>query len=277
MSNTLRLLYNNAADRSTVTASSTAGSLVASNLLTDRKSDTWRATGTSATLTVTFTATEIVSMFAMPFCNLTSAATFRIKCYTNVADVTPVLDTGVVYAAPSSPLGMWEWGNVPLGVNAYSYGGASYGVAYFAANPIRKMTIDIVDTTNPSGYIEGSRIVAGTYFMPERNAEYGAKWTVVDTSKSERNDSSDLITDLGSRSKKISFDLANMTASDRSAVMNILRGNGLARPVFLSIFPQDSDSSIEQSYQVYGKLSQQSVIGMPYYGAYDTTIEIEEA
>lgn len=276
MSN-LRILYNNAADRSTITASSTAGGLVATNLLTERKTETWRATGTSATITLTWTSAEIVSMVALPFCNLTSGATFRVKGYTNVADASPIVDSGVVYACAATPLGLWDWGNVPLGVNAYTYGGAAYGVAYFTANAIKKLTIDIVDSTNPSGYIEASRCVCGAFWSPINNAEFDPKWVIIENAKHDRNDAGDLITDIGSKSKKIQFDLANMTPADRNTVTNILRGNGVARPVFLSLFPQDSDSSLEQTYQVYGKLSNQSSVGYPNWNLFNTTLEIEEA
>lgn len=277
MSNHLRVVYNNAADRSSVSASTTAGSLVASNLLTDYKSDVYRSIGTTTTITATWASAELVGMVALPFCNLTSAATFRVKLYTNVADVTPVLDTGVVTACASTPLGAWEWGSVPLGVNAYSYVGAAYGRAWFATTAIKKLELIVEDTTNVSGYIEASRLVCGAYFTPEHNAELDASWEVIDKSSQERNEATDLITDLGSKSKKITFNLQHMTVTDRNAITNILRGNGMARPLFVSLFPEDADSSQEQLYQVYGKLPQQASIGIAYWNAYNTTLEIEEA
>jgi len=273
----IRIVYNNAADRATITASSTAGSLAASNLKTDFKSAIYRSTGTTTTITLTWTTAEFVGMVALPFSNLTSPATLQVKCYTESTDVSPVLDTGVVSACAAAPLGAWDWGNVPLGVNAYSYVGSAYGRAWFETNAIKKMEVIISDTTNPSGYIEASRIVCGAYFEPINNAELNAQWAVNETSTNTRNDSSDLITDLGSKSKKISFSLEHMTPSDRASVTNILRGNGIARPVFLSLFPEDSDASQEQLYQVYGKLSQQSAVSIAYWNAYSSTLEVEES
>ena len=51
MADNVRIIYDNAADRATITASSTAGVLVASNMQDDRKSVVWRSTSTSATIT----------------------------------------------------------------------------------------------------------------------------------------------------------------------------------------------------------------------------------
>jgi len=277
MSNKLRVVYNNAANRGILTASSTAGTLVASNLLTDSKADTWRATGTSATITVIFSSSEMVSMVAFPFCNFTPSATIQVKCYTNSGDVSAVLDTGAVLAAAPTPLGMWDWGNVPLGVNSYSYGGASYGVVWFATQSVKKVEIIILDTSNAAGYIEASRLVMGAYWSPENDAELSPVWQPIETTTSTRNDASDLVSDIGTLNKKLQLTLPVMTPSDRNSMMNVLRGNGMSRPIFLSLFPQDSDSSAEQAYQIYGKLASQPALTLPNWNLYSTTIEIEEA
>lgn len=277
MTNKLRVVYNNAANRGTVTASSTAGSLVASNLLTDSKSDVWRSTSTTATITVTFASPELVSMVAFPFCNLISTDLLRVKCYTNTGDTTPILDTGNVLANAPVPLGLWDWGNVPLGVNAYSYGGAAYGVAWFETKTVRKVEIIITATLNPSGYIEAARLVMGTYWSPENDVELSPQLSPIESTTQTRNDSGDLISDIGFMSKKLQLTLPVMTPADRNALLNILRGNGMSRPIFLSLFPEDEDSTREQHYQIYGKLPAQSTVNLPNWNLYSSTIEIEEA
>lgn len=277
MSNKLRVVYNNAANRGTVTASSTAGTLVASNLLTDSKADTWRATGTSATITVVFTTAEIVNSIITPFANYTSGATFRVKYYTNAADVSSIYDSTALSACAPVPLGLWEWGSVPLGVNAYSYGGASYGRLFTPTHTVKKIEITITDTGNPSGYIEASRLVVGSYWEPNNDAELSPQWIPVEDSTHERSDAGDLRTDIGTLNKKLQITLPVMDATDRNAMMNVLRGNGMSRPIFLSLFPDDEDSTKEQHFQVYGKLAQQTGITLANWNLYSTTIEIEEA
>ncbi len=231
MSNKLRVVYNNAANRGTVTASSTAGTLVASNLLTDSKADTWRATGTSATITIVFTTAEIVNTIVTPFANYTSGVTFRVKYYTNAADASPVYDSTAIAACAPVPLGVWDWGSVPLGVNAYSYGGASYGRLFTPTHTVKKIELIITDTGNPSGYIEASRLVVGSYWEPNNDAELSPQWVPIETSTHTRNDASDLVTDIGTLNKKLQITLPVMDASDRNAMMNVLRGNGMSRPI----------------------------------------------
>lgn len=86
MSN-LRIVYDNAADRAAITASSTAGALAAANLLTDTKSDVWRATGPSARLTLAWAVAEAIQALVLPFCNLSPTATWRVRA-TNEAPTT---------------------------------------------------------------------------------------------------------------------------------------------------------------------------------------------
>ena len=73
----LRLIYDNVASSATLTASTTAGTLAASNMLTDVKSVVHRSTGTSVTYTMTWTANQTVGGVALPATNLTSTATIR--------------------------------------------------------------------------------------------------------------------------------------------------------------------------------------------------------
>lgn len=81
----LRLLFDNAIDRATLTASSTAGALVAANLQTDVKSDVWRATSTTARLTGIFNAAEAVQAIVLPMCNLSPTAMMRARVTSEAA------------------------------------------------------------------------------------------------------------------------------------------------------------------------------------------------
>lgn len=275
----MKILYDNAVDRKlSITASTTAGSLAASNLLTEAKSEVWRSTGTTATLTTTWTNAEFVNCVVLPFCNLTSSATFRVKLYTNVADVSPVLDTGTVLACAAAPLGFWNWGNVPLGVNAYSYGGGNYGRAFFTSYPVKKVEVIITDSSNPSGYIEASRLVLGATYTPENDANLddGVNFNIMDTTVNTRTGGGDLKSDIGTQSKSITFSLSHMSASDRNTVQNILKGNASYKPVFISLFPQDADPTKEQTYQIYGKLSENLNMGHAVWNLFNSQIEIKE-
>jgi hypothetical protein len=278
MSN-LRIIYDNAIDRASLVASTTAGALVAANLLSDIKSDVWRSTATIATITATFTTPELIAGVVIPFCNFTSLATVRVRGYTNVGDATPIFDTGAVLCSQAPLLGLWGWGT-PLGANAFSYGGGVYARVWVDANAtpaaVMKLVVDINDTTNPSGYIEAGRLVAGNYWSPTTNVNYGAAVTTIDTSKQLRNDAGDLLTDNGTRHRKQTLNLSAMSPTDRALLWNILAGNGLSRPMLLSLFPNDADSQLEQSHQMYCKLVVTPIVSIPYFNNYAASFDLEE-
>ena len=273
----LRVIYNNAADRATLSATTSAGNLIPANMKSDIKSAVWRATGTSASITATWTTGETISGVALPFCNFTSGATMRVRGYTNTGDASPVFDTGVILACPAVALGLWGWGSDSLGVNAFSYGGGSYGRVW-VDNPatVKKLVIDIVDTGNTAGYIEVSRMVAGDYWEPKIGPEQGATMTVVDTSKHFRTDAGDQMTDTGTRHRKQTFSLPSLDESDRAKMWDILWGNGMARPIFISLYPNHSDIRLEQTHQLYGKLVTTPIMGTPYFNRHNASIDIEE-
>lgn len=274
----LRIVYNNAANRvSSIVASSTAGTLAASNLLTDIKTQVWRTNNVvvGPTLTLTWASPELIGVVALPYCNLTSAGQMRVQGYTNAGDASPVFDTGLQTAAPSS-FGTEQWGHLPLGVNAYSYGGGTYACLWFAPVSVRKIVITFSDNLNPSGYIEAARVVCGAYWEPTLNCEYGAVAGAGDMSKHERDDGGNLRTDRGPRYKTLSFSLSLLPAADRNQVWRLIYGNGMANPVFVSLMPDDTDAAGEQIFQIYGKLAKGGAITYQFYNQFNSQIELEE-
>jgi hypothetical protein len=199
-----------------------------------------------------------------------------VRGYTNTGDSVPLFDTGAVIANPNSALGVWDWGSSPLGVNSFAYGGGTYGTVWFAIQPVRKLLIDIVDTNNASAYVEAGRLVAGTYWSPDRNPSYGAQPSVTGTSKHERNDSGDLMTARGAKYRKMTLPMNDMTPADRAKLWNILRSNGMSKPMLVSLFPESADPDLEQAHQLYGKLSQISAITVSNYSGYSSTLALEE-
>jgi hypothetical protein len=301
--NNLRIVYQNLADysTSTITASSTASvATPTTNLKLDSKSLVWRS-ATSATTTVkanllvAFAATSMVGNITLPFCNLTSTATIRVRGFSgatpilgdaysanaatavNTNGATLVFDTGIITACPYQVLGLWDWGALPLGVNSYSYGGGTYARSWLTNQlGCSNIVIELVDT-NTDKYIEASRLVVGTYWSPKYNTSYGLSTSIKDLTTNQRRESGDLITTRGIRYKSMAFDLKYLTPSDRLQFERILKGNGLAQPIFISLFPNNSgDYDKEQAHQIYGKLSQLSEIQHPMFDIYSTQIEIEE-
>lgn len=277
MPSNLRIISNNVADIATLTASSRAGSLFATNLQNDLKSQIWRSVGTTPTLTLVWASAQIVSGFALVFSNMTEASTIRARGYAEEADTTPLFDTGNIQAVPPS-LGGFEWGLNPAGVNSYSYGGGSTAVLWWQPTAIKKLIININNSASPTGYVEASRVVVGDYFSPVYNAPHGGlKVGVEDTSKHDRSSAGDLLTDRGVMYKTLDIDLQLMPQEDRNKVWAILRGNGMSRPVFICVFPENQDDpQAGQIYTIYGKLSRGSSLTYSAYNQYATTLQVEE-
>lgn len=273
MSN-LRIVYDNAADRATVTASSTAGVLAAANLLTDTKSDVWRATDTSARLTLSWSAGEAIACIALPFCNLSPSATIRAQLYSDAAGTVLVYDSGAVLACPAPALRPRGW-TAAQAASAYAYGGGA-SARLWLPSPVQamSMTIDIADPGNLQGYIEAARLVAGPYWSPMYNAS-NASMTVVDTAELYRTDAGDQGASAGYQYRRVPISLSAMPAADRAAFVNIVR-NSRAAPILLSVFPGSADLALERDHMVYGRRSKDSDVAIKYAACYSTDVEIEE-
>ncbi len=273
----LRIISDNAIDRATLTASSTSGSLVIDNVKLDRKSKIYRAGNANITLTATWGTAELISGVVLPFCNLSANTIMRVRGYTNAADATPIIDTGNINPAPYIPLGLWSWGSLPLGVNAYSYGFNTYGRAWFNNTySVKKLVIDILDSSPPTGFIEIGRMVAGLKWEPTYNTSFGIPVTLIDTSVHERTESGDLVTTIGPRSKQLSIDLSYMNYVDRQKFNVIMKQNGKSKPIFLSVFPEDPDTEKEQTYQIYGKQPDVAQMTHPMHFIYSAQLALEE-
>lgn len=272
---TLRIIYDNALARaSSLVASSEAGALVAAQLKTDIKSAVWRSVGTTASLTLQFPNTETFSGVALPYSNMDSNTTMRVRVYTNVADTTPVFDTGVLPAVCYSALAVWGFAQ-PLGVNSFAYGGATCPRLWFSEQSGKKVLIDLVDTGNASGYLEAGRLCLGRYWSPLDGADFGASVLPQDTTVNYRSAAGDLLSDRGTKSRKIPIQLSYMVESDRAQLMDILLGNGMSQPMLFSLFP-DQGGALEHHHMLYGKLSALSAVAIASALRYSSPVEIEE-
>lgn len=273
MSN-LRIIHDNAADRATVSASTTAGTLVAANMLSDLKGQVHRSVGTNVSYTLTWATAQTIAGVALPACNLTSDATIRVHGYDAATGGALVCDSGVQYACPGANLGLWNW-TLPLNSNAFAFGGASKAACWLADHyAVKRLVIDLVDTGNAAGYIDCARIVAGAYWSPQYNANYGATTSVEDGSKNSRNDAGDLITDRFASSEAMQLELGMMPPADRARINQIMRSSGTARPVLLALVPGQDDPLLEQDSMIYGK-RQNSPLAFASYNAFSHTITIE--
>jgi hypothetical protein len=279
----LRIIYDNAADRAALNASSQAGALGPTNLQRDSKSAVLRATSTAQTITATWPTQECVACVALIYTNMTSSARMRVRGFDQPDDVTPVIDTGWTMPCPEAPLESYPFGELPLGWNAYQWGGVNSwargggadAVAWFPPVFVRRLVVEVYCADTPEGYIEMSRLVVGNYWSPEYNAEYGASLLRQDSTENYRTGAGELKSAVGTMHDGISINLAHLTPTDRARFMRILRENGKERAMLFSLYPENTDPLLEQDHMVYGKASNLDAVATPYYETYSAPLQIE--
>ncbi|OHE77797.1 MAG: hypothetical protein A3F67_08135 [Verrucomicrobia bacterium RIFCSPHIGHO2_12_FULL_41_10] len=267
----MRIVYNNALDRSTtLTASTTSGTLIAANMKTESKSEVHRSTGTSVTYTATWPSSETIGAVILPCTNLSATATIRVRVY----DVTPLLvyDSGVVNAASGIN---FDLQGATHTVNDFAYGAISKTAVWITSKPatIRSCTIDLVDTNNTAGFIDCSRIVIGNYWQTTYSVENGIQLLSLDDSIVTRTNGGESVTDIGFIYDKLSFNFALLPAADKSELAKITRNVGTNKNFFMSLLPGEVTSSEEQDFMIYGKRTN-SAIAHRVYGYYGHSMEI---
>jgi hypothetical protein len=80
----------------------------------------------------------------------------------------------------------------------------------------------------------------------------------------------------GPKWRRIEFELGNMNSEDRAALLRMIRLNGVTEPMFMSLFPEDDDTLLEQSYQLWGKFADSPQLSQPNYHIYAARVAVEE-
>lgn len=283
MTANVRFVPDNAADRATITASSTAGALVAANLQLDSKADVWRSTANTAqTLLLAWPAGEIVDSVCLAWTNLTGLATVRLRGFAEVNDYvgSPQIVAFDETFAPDDALRLGEFvfGVDPLAASGAARARVASQVQCWlaAVYALRKLEITITDTTNGLAYIEASRLCVGLRISPLEDADrqgYSIGW--VERSKPERAESGDLRVEPLGRYRRLALNLNALEPASRNAMLGMV-ANGLGDGVWVSVMSEDADTSNQQLHAFWGALVQDAQFSLPEYNAWATTLVFEE-
>ena len=262
MSN-LRIIYNNIADKaSSVTASTTAGSLTVANLKTDIKGQVHRSTGTNVTYTLQWTTSQDISAVVIPACNLTETATIRVQAWDAVSAGVLLLDTGTNLACPGLNVTSSDF-STSINASLFGFGAASKAYSWFnLTSGVKLLQIDIVDTGNPAGYIDCARLIVGNYWSPSHNASFGASISLEDSSTVVRTDAGGISVNRAPFLETMTFEFNWLLESDRKELDRITKLSGSFKPILISLLPDWNDASVIQSSTIYGvrKLSPFSIL-----------------
>lgn len=151
------------------------------------------------------------------------------------------------------------------------FGGGKYITAYFTVpSGVTSLTITF------SASVNVSRFIYGNYWSPVYNTSFGVQVGYDDASSSERLQSGDLYSTIAPRHKTMQFDLQYMDESDKFKLFDIYRALGKAKPLFVSVFPADTDKEKEQMYSIYGKLTNLNGISYVMFTMYASSLQLEE-
>ncbi len=269
----LQLLYKNDFDDATAAATSSASGFPLTNAGANSKASVWRSTSLSSqTISGDWAGTaKTINCVALAFTNLIEGSTVRVKLYQEIADVSPYYDSGVrtVWFAYDPPDGF-----TTIGLIAFPFGGGVHFPVFFNAATVKKFEIIVTSSGNPDGYIEVGRVLIGNAWSPEHNAEYGATIGHVDESEINRTAGGQYVDRRGMH-KTISFDLRYLSDSDRSELSSIVRRNGKRSPVFVSMYPDETDE-IFQNGNLFGYFRDPAQFEHVMHSAHDTKVDIDE-
>lgn len=264
----MRVISNNVADVATLqTTTPLFASTPLSNLQNDVKSKVCRTTtntGRTLNVTATWGSPQVIGavVFAMTTCE--TGSTMRVVAYANSGDTTPIYDVtktvvGAFYADHNS-----------------SRQRASYACHWLDS----KLSVGKVEITltSPSGaaYVQASRLIIGDYWEPSIVDMQGTSMSIVDMSEQFRTDSGDMYVNVKPQYRKQTLALPSLGKTDRAMMWQLLWGNGLVKPLYISVYPNNADAALEQMHQIFGRLVTNPVMTTPYFSYMAATIDIEE-
>lgn len=271
----MRFVPINLADVATLTVSSAA--LPAANMQDVGRSVVWRSTGkTAEAIYILLPSAMALDTVALIRSNLTGTAQWNVHFYSDAAWTTLLDESGGLTAVPSSPYTEFGWGYAGLGGDRSFPQQSVYWRPASTPN-VRSIKIDLVDTANPEGYIEVSRLVVGKRWSPNNNFSYKAKLSFLDQGRQARSEDGTLRSDAGASSRRLAFNLDWMNDADRAYFGEIQRYCGLKRDLLASLYPGDATYFRLAQYTMLAKFVAPTQMSIESLARHSAPIEMEES
>ncbi len=181
--------FNNLANNCTLGGGSWQATLPLNNLKDRKLYKIARSVGVTAANTkfnVDFSEEKVVKIFSLVKHNFTTSATARLVASNDSGFGTLLYDSGFssVWPLVDSLVLEWEDDNFWSGVPSDEQIDMFQGITLWVVPNVRARywRVEIVDTTNPAGYVDIGRLFVSKDFSPEINASWGLNFSVVDKS-----------------------------------------------------------------------------------------------
>lgn len=279
----LAILRHIESDTGTFAGGSWSSALPRTNMTTqdlEEKARTTSATTTATQFNVDLgtTRTKYFNSFFLLGHNLSTSATVEFVVTNSTTDVTASRQY------TSGPLDAWTpttvWGADPWGGFGWD------GVDSFVSPPVVRHTIAsavtgrylfvyVIDRNNPDGFVEIGRFMAGPYWQPAINMNYGATWQYVDPSIVRRTPYGRRVTQSLPVYRTVNFRLEAATVEEAWGFLGEWQRLGKGQEV---IFMHDYEdpSSMAQRRLMYCALADTSGIIESSFERYSVEITLEE-
>lgn len=206
------------------------------------------ATSSNTKFQIDWTSALSARVLVLVATNLSSAATIRWKRGTT-AGASDVYDSTALSA----------WAITPL-----VYNGKRHHMIIVAPSTTsaRYETVEIVDTSNPDGYVELGYSWFGDLFVPAINASYGLKDQLIDHGSIQRSESGAVWATTRRKFRSTSFVLDWLTQTEADTLHEIERVAGTTDPIVY--IPDLTNRALQQRYGGMGLISELSAIDYPF-------------
>jgi hypothetical protein len=254
----LRLAIVNHWDTGALVASTAVSTLPVENTRLHSRGSPWRSISNAAQyITNVETGTLAANMVRFRNHNL-AGGTARLRLYSDAGMTTTVYDsTALAVPAQASA---YAGANYGLGGSASAaqaaddiFGNSTPFTIYFTAIAFRAARLDLVGGALATSYLQVGRIRLAMHRESAINPAYGAQLSVGSNTQGARTRGGSLRTNTGEIWKRLDLNMAYITDVDRAFWMDVLNYSQMARDVFVSVFPGDSDVRLERDYELDGK------------------------
>lgn len=205
-----------------------------------------------------WSANTTANMIALLRHNLPASATIRARLYSAVDQGGSTLyDSGTV--APYS------------GTRTGDYWSKAF---YFTE--ITTARSFLIEVQNGTTAWDVARLVIGSYWSPDKNVSYGLSLSWRDTSFRSRTEGGALVAEPGQIYRSLQLMLPRLTATNRDAVSALLATAGAGRELFVSAFPDNSDSQLEMDHALSG-MGNTPAVTHDFATNFAMPLQIEEA
>jgi len=253
---TIRLLLDNYVDNANISATpSMETTLPVDNLKETSRSKVARSTSSaSQVIQGYFDGTKDINAIVFARHNFVINLTYRIQLYSDINYTTQVYDsTTIIVDSDNVKSEIWGWGD-------FIWGGEPWGgdklrseldaapvLAHYIATTqtsIRSFKITIAPGTSDAAYYEIGRLSIGEYIQPAIGISKNHGLTWEETTKQFRTGGGTLRSDQGIPYRKFEFDISVMSETDRVELQHQLRDVGKRKDFFISLFPDNSGTSL---------------------------------